>query len=175
MTDREQLKHDTYLGIAKNISELSRDKNTQVGAVIVAGDGSSVSWGYNGTIPGFPDDEIPHSRELQELEYIEDGVVHAFSANKYPFMEHAEANAIDAGDPIKMRGSTIYVTHMPCSSCARKIAKHGIKTVCVADHSTAINSSVGADDDITKFIFNTADIHLYVGGKQIHLHTGTKI
>ena len=169
MIDRAQLKDQIYLQQAVNISGLSKDENTKVGAIIIASDGTPVSWGYNGTIPGFPDEEVPHSREEKELCYIENDVEHKFSANKYPFMEHAEANAIDFGDRMKMKGATIFVTHLPCKDCARKIAKHGIKKVVVPELEQTLNSSIGSDSDITKYIFALANIELSIGGKSLIL------
>ena len=73
--ERTQLKDNIYLDVAKNIARQSRDENTQVGAVIVAKDGSPVSWGYNGTIPGFNDDEIPHGQGGHESGEIQEKVL----------------------------------------------------------------------------------------------------
>lgn len=167
--ERTQLKDNIYLDVAKNIARQSRDENTQVGAVIVAKDGSPVSWGYNGTIPGFNDDEIPHSREQKELSYVENGFEIKFSSNKYPFMEHAEANAIDFGDKDKMRDATIYVTAMPCKDCARKIVKRKISRVVVVPSflDNDKNSSIGNDDNITKYLFSQGNVSLYIGNVEI--------
>jgi dCMP deaminase len=168
---RVDLKDDVYLGVAKNIARLSKDVNTQVGAIIVSNDGSPVSWGYNGTIPGFNDNEIPHSREYTELSYIENGEEVYFSENKYPFMEHAEANAIDFGDKDKMVDATIYVTAMPCKDCARKIVKRKISRVVVAPllNNHDKNSSVGNDDNITKYLFSKGNVDLYIGDDEVSL------
>jgi len=162
-------KDSVYLDIASKLALLSKDENTKVASIIVASDGSPVSWGYNGTIPGFPDDEVPHSRDFKELSYCENGETKIFKQNKYPFMEHAEANAIDFGDKEKMKDATIYVSHLPCQACARKIAKHKISRVVVANTPNNTESTVGADSDITKYIFSLAKIDLWVAGNQITL------
>lgn len=174
---RASLKDDVYLALAKNIARLSKDVNTQVGAIIVSKDGSPVSWGYNGTIPGFNDNEIPHSREHAELSYIENSEEIKFSENKYPFMEHAEANAIDFGDKDKMVGATIYVTAMPCKDCARKIVKRKISRVVVVPllNNNDKNSSIGSDDNITKYLFSKGNVNLYVGDVEVPLKNPTKL
>ena len=171
MLKRKQLKDDVYLDMARGLARLSRDENTQVGAVIVAKDGSPVSWGYNGTIPGLDDNEIPHNREAKELSYFENGEEIFFKENKYPFMEHAEVNAIDLGDKDRMDGATIYVTAMPCKDCARKIIKRKISRVVIVpiDDILDKNSSIGNDDNITKYLFNKRNVDLYIGHTQIDL------
>jgi dCMP deaminase len=170
-TERRELKDTVYLDMAKGLAKLSKDQNTQVGAVIVAKDGSPVSWGYNGTIPGFDDKEIPHSRDAVELSYIENGKKVCFSENKYPFMEHAEGNAIDFGDKDKMCDATIYVTAMPCKDCARKIVKRKISRVVVAlpIDTNDSNSSIGNDNNITKYLFHKGNVDLFIGYNQIDL------
>lgn len=169
--ERRELKDSVYLDMARGLARLSKDENTQVGAVIVAKDGSPVSWGYNGTIPGFNDDEIPHSRELKELSYFENGTEKKFSANKYPFMEHAEANAIDFGHKNRMKDATIYVTAMPCKDCARKIVKRKISRVVIpaVKNSNDASSSIGCDDDITKYLFYKGNVDLFIGSTQVDL------
>ncbi len=168
---RQELKDTVYLDMAIGLSKLSKDENTQVGAVIVAKDGSPVSWGYNGTIPGFDDNEIPHSRDDKSLTYYKNGFSHTFKSNKYPFMEHAEANAIDFGDKDKMEDATIYVTAMPCKDCARRIVKRKISRVVVSPHNIDDkSSSIGNDNDITMYFLYKGNVDLYIGNDKINLN-----
>lgn len=169
---RSHLKDSTYLKVAHNISALSKDENTKVGAVIVGTNGEPVSWGYNGTIPKMDDDLIPHSRESKPLTYIEDFKFVTFESDKYPFMEHAERNAIDFGDKNKMAGATIYVTHLPCKDCARAIAKAGIIKVVVSDENVqpSDTSTIGNDSHITKFIFSQKKIKLQIGTTTVNIN-----
>ena len=142
MNIRKKQKDLIYLGIAEDISKLSKDKETHVGAVIVDKDGKVVSMGYNGSAQGMDDNEIPHSRveerctitipnELKDLfpqrnKYKE---IH-FESNKYPYMLHAEENAIlTSSDNHRLKGATIYVTHYPCNKCANMIAQSGITNI----------------------------------------------
>lgn len=168
--ERTELKHRTYLKMAVDISKLSKDENTQNGAIIVGGNGASVSWGYNGTVSGFRDDVIPHSRESKDIQFIEDTQGKTIKINKYPFMCHAETNAIHFADDSKLEGSTIYITGMPCGACALEIAKKKIARVMVPKPPTPEKGSMmGRDDDLTKFIFTEAEIQLWVDLEPIRL------
>ena len=170
MNARQELKDSIYLEVAKTISKLSKDQNTQMGAVIVSKEGTPVSWGYNGTVSGFRDDVIPHSRDTKNLHYIENFFKTVeIKENKYPFICHAEENALDFGDNDKLNGATIYVTAMPCKSCARQIAKKKISRVVVAPYISSENSTIGADNDLTKFIFAEARIFLFIGNEEVFL------
>ena len=104
-----------FLRLALEVSTWSKDRSTQVGAVIVGEDRSPGPYGYNG-FPRFIDDEKEerHSRPT-----------------KYDWTEHAERNAIynAARMGVALKGSTIYVTHVPCIDCARAIIQVGITRV----------------------------------------------
>lgn len=171
--DRQALRDSVYLAVANDIKKLSKDKNTQIGAVIIGADNTPVSWGYNGTVQGFNDNVIPHSREMQTLRYIEDNQIITFDENKYPFMEHAERNALDFADPLKLVGATLYVTGAPCKDCALRIAKRKIARVVIDPMSftETSQSTVGKDFTISKFIFANAGIKVFVGDKEIQLNT----
>jgi dCMP deaminase len=67
--------------------------------------------GYNGFPPGSDDLSLPNLRP-----------------DKYPFMVHAEVNAIAASRQ-DLRGSTLYCTFSPCRDCAKAIITAGIKNV----------------------------------------------
>ena len=169
--NRQSIKNKVYLNIAREVALLSKDKNSQIGAVIVGKDGTPVSWGYNGTVQGFDDALIPHSREYETLSYMEGDQVVKFKENKYPFMEHAERNALDFADPTKLAGSTLYVTGFPCEGCALRIAKRKVARVVIAEPPASVDpdSSVGVDVIKSKFIFVQAGIEVYVGNKKLPL------
>ena len=71
-----------FMGIALLSAERSKDPNSQVGACIVSEDNKILSIGYNGFPLGCSDDEISWEREG------------AFVDTKYPYVCHAELNAI---------------------------------------------------------------------------------
>lgn len=104
-----------WLKVAQVISEPSKDPSTKVGAVIIGASNEVLSTGYNGQCRG-ADDGVPERLERPE---------------KYFHFEHAERNAIynAARNGIKLEGSTIYCTLLPCMDCARAIVQSGIKKV----------------------------------------------
>ena len=107
-----------FLRLAREVATWSKDRSTQVGAVIIGADRTAGSYGYNGyprNING--DQEDRHERPT-----------------KYDWTEHAERNAIynAARMGVALKGDTIYVTHIPCADCARAIIQVGITRV-VAD------------------------------------------
>ena len=108
---------DTYFMLIAKISSMrSKDPNTQVGACIVNNDKKIVSCGYNGAPTGFSDEIMPWNREGN------------FIDTKYPYVCHAELNAI-LNSNADLRGCTIYVDLFPCNECAKAIIQCGIKKV----------------------------------------------
>jgi dCMP deaminase len=106
---------ELFLNMAQLVSKKSKDRSTQVGAVIVGEDNEVLSVGYNGFPRGINDDiECRHERPM-----------------KYEFTEHAERNAIynAARQGIRLKGSTLYLTWFPCPDCARGIIQAGITKV----------------------------------------------
>jgi len=103
--------------MAELIATWSKDQSRQCGAVIVDSRNAVLSLGWN----GFPRGINDHLEERQER------------PAKYLWMEHAERNAIynAASNGIQLKGSTIYVTWMPCADCTRAIIQSGISTIIV--------------------------------------------
>jgi dCMP deaminase len=89
----------------------SKDKRTQVGAVIVKNN-ILRSKGYNGPVRGWVDDEPAIQKR----------------PDKDDLFEHAERNAIfnSARIGISTEGSTMFSTWHPCTECARAIIQAGI-------------------------------------------------
>ncbi len=101
------------MGIALLAAQRSKDPNTQVGACIVSKDNIIISTGYNGMPKGCSDDEFPWNR---------DGV-----DTKYPYVVHAELNAILNANGRDLKDSKLYVTLFPCNECAKAIIQSGVK------------------------------------------------
>lgn len=121
-----------FLGIAEQVKLKSKDRNTQIGAVIVGEDNEILSTGYN-SFPRGLDDELNERQERPE---------------KYFWFEHAERNAIynaaRVGTPLK--NSTIYLTSgLPCMDCARGIVNSGIKKVYCKQVCTTNNKEMWED------------------------------
>lgn len=106
-----------FMGIAKLSSMRSKDPNTQVGACIVNNHNKIMSVGYNGFPVGCDDDVFPWERTGDELD------------TKYPYVCHAELNAILNNRGANLEGCKIYVTLFPCNECAKAIIQCGIREV----------------------------------------------
>ena len=107
-----------FMGVAMLAARRSKDPNTQVGACIVSQDNIIISTGYNGMPKGCSDDEFPWDRNA-EIEVD----------TKYPYVVHAELNAILNASGRDLRGSRIYVALFPCNECAKAIIQSGVKEV----------------------------------------------
>lgn len=98
----------------------SKDPNSQVGACIVGANNRILSLGYNGAPNSWNDEKFPWDRNHEDPKL-----------NKYPYVIHAEMNAIlnYKGDNKDLEGATVYVTLFPCHECAKCLAQAGIKKV----------------------------------------------
>ena len=110
--EKQRVLDSRYLRMARIWSENSYCRRRRVGALIVK-DKMIISDGYNGTPSGF--DNVCESPE---------GVT-------FPFVLHAEANAITkvARSNNSSEGATLYVTASPCMECAKLIIQAGIRRV----------------------------------------------
>lgn len=104
-----------FMGVALLAARRSKDPNTQVGACIVDTNNVILTTGYNGFPIGCSDDEFPWDREGE--------------VTKYPYVVHAELNAILNASGKSLKGARIYVALFPCNECAKAIIQSGIKEV----------------------------------------------
>lgn len=105
-----------FRNLANVVKTKSKDKNTQIGAVLVGQDNTVVSLGYN-SFPRGINDNVPERQERPE---------------KYYWFAHAERNAIynAARSGVSTLDTTMYLTcGMPCCDCAIAIINSGIRTV----------------------------------------------
>ena len=132
MKRQDYISWDEYfMGIAMLAARRSKDPNTQVGACIVSQDNIIISTGYNGMPKGCSDDVFPWDRSGENE-----------AATKYPYVVHAELNAILNASGRDLRGSRIYVALFPCNECAKAIIQSGIKEVIYLSdkyHDTMLN------------------------------------
>lgn len=105
------------MGIALLSARRSKDPNTQVGACIVNDKNKIVGTGYNGLPVGCSDDEFPWDK------------TGSFLDTKYPFVCHAELNAILNNIGMDLRNCTIYTALFPCNECTKAIIQSGIREV----------------------------------------------
>jgi len=104
-----------YMGIAHEVSILSKCNRKKVGAVIVK-DNNILSFGYNGTPSGMCND----CEENNTTKW---------------YVLHAESNAIlkIAKSTLSSEGSTLYCTLSPCDECCKLIMQSGITRVIYED------------------------------------------
>lgn len=105
-----------FMGVALLSSFRSKDPNTKVGACIVNPAKRIIGIGYNGLPLGCSDDEYPWDRQGD------------FLATKYPYVVHAEPNAI-LNATTSLQNATLYVTLFPCHECIKLIIQSGIKEI----------------------------------------------
>jgi dCMP deaminase len=106
-----------FMGIALLSAQRSKDPSTQVGACIVNQRNKIVGAGYNGLPAGCDDDQFPWHREGNLLD------------TKYPYVCHAELNAILNNIGIDLHGCRLYTSLFPCNECAKAIVQAGIVEV----------------------------------------------
>lgn len=105
-----------FLAIARSVGELSKDRNTKVGAVAIGPSGEIRAMGYNG-FPRGCDDNLDARHERPE---------------KYLWTSHGETNLVcnAARVGVPLEGCIIVVTEIfPCMDCARNIVQAGFKAV----------------------------------------------
>jgi dCMP deaminase len=147
-----------FMTLALVASLKSKDKSTQVGAVIVDNKKRKVvSSGYNGFPRYVDDDKIPQTRP-----------------EKYKYVVHAELNAILHAER-NLDNCTLYVTVFPCSECMKAVIQSGIKQVIY------LNELAGEDWQefikATMTLANLAGVEVrkFEGGHEIIDYLRTKV
>ena len=114
---------DYFLAMAHLVDSKSKDPSTKVGCVVITEDKVVAATGYNGLPRG-----------------VEDRADRMERPAKYLWTSHAEENAVAQAARVgmKLKGGTAYVTHMPCSRCARTLIQAGIETVVVDRGTTSM-------------------------------------
>lgn len=106
-----------FMGVALLSAKRSKDPNTQVGACIVNVKNKIVGAGYNGLPIGCHDDDFPWEKQGDFLQ------------TKYPYICHAELNAILNNIGMDLSGCKIYTALFPCNECSKAIIQSGITEV----------------------------------------------
>lgn len=139
----DYLEWDQYfMGIALLSAERSKDPNTQVGACIVNDANRIVGVGYNGFPRGISDEALPWDREGAPLE------------TKYPYVVHAEVNAVLNSSQNDLGGCRLYVALFPCNECAKVIIQSGVSEIIYLSDKYADTDAVKA----SKKLFDLAGV-----------------
>lgn len=133
-----------FMGFARHAATKSKDPTTKVGCVVVGPDGEIRSTGYNG---------IPRG--------VEDRPERMERPAKYLWTSHAEENAVAhaARVGVSLKGCTAYVTHHPCSRCARMLIQAGITTLVVGSGTTSMPT---IEFETAQTMFREAGIPVHV-------------
>ncbi len=132
-----------FMGVALLAAKRSKDPSTQVGACIVNDEKIIISTGYNGFPVGCSDDDFPWEREGSTNE------------TKYPYVVHAELNAILNSGGKSLKGARVYVSLFPCNECAKAIIQSGItEVVFLSDKYAATESTIAS-----KKMFTSAGVN----------------
>ena len=112
---------DYLMGFAEHASKKSKD-STKVGAVLVR-ENAVLCTAFNGPPKGVRDSEDRFVRP-----------------KKYLYAAHAEMNLVStaAREGIRIEGCSVYVTHKPCSMCARILIQAGVKRVVFGEGQTSM-------------------------------------
>lgn len=130
---KDYLSWDEYfMAVALLSAQRSKDPSTQVGACIVNAEKKIVGVGYNGFPIGCSDETLPWGRSGDPLD------------TKYPYVCHAELNAILNSIPGSLSGCAIYTALFPCNECAKVIIQSGIREVVYLSDKYADSDSVRA-------------------------------
>jgi dCMP deaminase len=123
---------DYFLGLAKVVSQRSHDSQTQHGCVITDSNNRILGVGYNGFPRGLNDSNLPKTRP-----------------DKYPWMIHAERNAL-SNCIVRPENGIAYVTGQSCNDCIMALWQEGVTTaIMTKGHGTHLF------DQEAKNIFDT--------------------
>ncbi|KAL0044201.1 hypothetical protein WJX82_003932 [Trebouxia sp. C0006] len=103
---------DYFMSVAFLSAQRSKDPNKQ--------DQIILSIGYNGFPRGCPDKQLPWAKMSTSGNPLE---------TKYPYVCHAEMNAIMNKNTASLSGARLYVTMFPCNECAKLLIQAGITEV----------------------------------------------
>ena len=110
--------------MAKFLTLRTDDPTTGVGAIIVDPLKMEIlSLAWNGYPMKALYGEFPRASDKDK----------AVGLKKYPYMIHAEQNALLMRNRKNIEGAVLFVTRTPCHECAPLIAMEGVKTVVVDD------------------------------------------
>jgi dCMP deaminase len=145
-----------FMGVALLSARRSKDPHTQVGACIVNDKNKIVGAGYNGLPMGCDDDEFPWEKQGDFLQ------------TKYPYICHAELNAILNNIGMDLRGCKIYTALFPCNECAKAIIQSGIaEVIYLSDKYAGTDTAKASRLMLDKAGVNCRKVHTNIGSIQL--------
>lgn len=135
--------HQRFLQLADQIGNWSKDPIVKVGAIIVDENRRIIGTGYNGFARGVKDTSSRYENKTLKKQIV----------------IHAEVNAI-LNCVSSMENSTLYVTYLPCPTCAGIIIQVGISKVIAKSNSRDARHK--DQIDLTIQLFNEAGVRFYI-------------
>ncbi|CAA6604017.1 Uncharacterized deaminase in luxG 3'region [Rhodospirillaceae bacterium LM-1] len=134
-----------FIALAAHIAAWSKDPSTKVGCVVVGPDREILTTGYNGFPRGVTDDPKRMERPA-----------------KYLWTSHAEENAVAhaARIGVSLKGCTAYVTHCPCSRCARSLIQSGVRRVVYPNEARGTVGMDMSEFEVAAIMFSEAGVTL---------------
>jgi len=131
-----------FMDMAILVAQRSKDPSTKVGCVVVSEDKIVVATGYNGLPRGVQDRSERMERPA-----------------KYLWTSHAEENAVAQSARVgaKLKGGTAFVTHHPCSRCARSLIQAGITRVVIGSGTTSMPDE---EFEVARIMFKEAGVNV---------------
>lgn len=131
-----------FMDMAILVAQRSKDPSTKVGCVVVSEDKIVVATGYNGLPRGVQDRSERMERPA-----------------KYLWTSHAEENAVAQSARVgaKLKGGTAFVTHHPCSRCARSLIQAGITKVVIGGGKTSMPDE---EFEVARIMFKEAGVNV---------------
>jgi dCMP deaminase len=131
-----------FMDMAILVAQRSKDPSTKVGCVVVSEDKIVVATGYNGLPRGVQDISERMERPA-----------------KYLWTSHAEENAVAQSARVgaKLKGGTAFVTHHPCSRCARSLIQAGVTRVVIGNGKTSMPDE---EFEVAAIMFKEAGVNV---------------
>ena len=120
--DRKQANH--LLTLANFLAKRTDDPRKGVGAVVINKEKEIVALGWNGFPTKALFGEFPRASERDKT----------VDEKKYPYIIHAEQNALLLRNTKNIAGGTLLVTKTPCHDCTPLLEMQRIKTVVVGEN-----------------------------------------
>ena len=108
-----------WITLARFLAERTDDPKTGVGAVIVDKNRKVVGLGWNGFPTKAVYGQFPRASDKNK----------SVPGKKYPYIIHAEQNALLMRNTKSITGGILFVTRTPCHECTPLLEMQGIKTV----------------------------------------------
>ncbi len=121
-----------YFNIADSCAQMSHDKQTKVGSLLVKKDkGTILVSAYNGFVRQAPDDSLPTTRP-----------------EKYKYIIHSEVNLIcnAASNGVNTSDCFVVCTLSPCINCLRVLWQASIDTIYFRDTYHDFNENINMED-----------------------------